>query len=296
MTIVVTGANGMFGGGVTRHLARLGAPVRAMARNEQRAQQLEAPGVEPLVGDMDRPDTLDDALRGAETVFIVSPMDEKVLVRETNVLEAAKRVGVKRVMKLYGAVEHHDDPLVTMHKQSIRQIQQSGLEWALLSPTSVTDTSMLSMIPWIEHTGAMIASSGEGKCAMVTADNVTEAGANALATHWEAGREYVITGSQLVNYGELSELLSAATGRSIPYYAITDQQLSDLLVKEAGMTPEQAEIGVICHFRAWRNGDAMTMTDTYHELTGKQPTTPAEWIQDHKETFAQARDKAPQAG
>jgi hypothetical protein len=59
------------------------------------------------------------------------------------------------------------------------------------------------------------------------------------------------------------------------------------------MTPEQAEIGVICHFRAWRNGDAEALTDTFRELTGESPTTAEEWITAHRDLFAQARDKVP---
>ena len=60
------------------------------------------------------------------------------------------------------------------------------------------------------------------------------------------------------------------------------------------MTPEEAEMGVICHFRAWRNGDAEACTDTYLELTGQAPTTAEAWITAHRDVFAQARDKAPE--
>ena len=111
----------------------------------------------------------------------------------------------------------------------------------------------------------------------------------------ENGRNYVITGPELLSFGELCEILSRATGRSIPYIDVPDDELERLLVDEAGMTAEQAEIGVVCHFRAWRNGDAEVRTDTYRELTGQRATTAEEWIQAHHEAFAEARDKAPSA-
>jgi NAD(P)H dehydrogenase (quinone) len=75
-----------------------------------------------------------------------------------------------------------------------------------------------------------------------------------------------------------------------------EDELARVLVEEAGLTAEQAEIGVICHFRAWRNGDAEACTDTYRELTGEQPTTAAEWIAAHRDVFARAREKAPAGG
>jgi len=291
--ILVTGATGMFGGGVTDQLVQRGVPVRAMTSNPGRAKQLRRPGVDPVVADMDLPETLVDAMVGVDTIFLVSPMDDRVSVREGNVLEAAQRVGVRRIVKLYGAVQHHGDRLGSLHDATVEAIRQSGLEWALLSPTSVLETSLLSMIPWIEEVGAVVASAAEGKVAHVAADDVARAGAIVLADRRENGRDYVITGPQLLSLGDLCQIMSQATGRPIPYIDVPDEELERLLVEEAGMTVDQAEISVICHFRAWRNGQATACTDTYRELTGLQPTTADSWIESHRELFASARDKAP---
>jgi len=88
--------------------------------------------------------------------------------------------------------------------------------------------------------------------------------------------------------------MSRTTGRPIPYIDLPDEELERLLaVERAGMTADQAEIGVICHFRAWRNGQATACTDTYRELTGRPPTTVDGWIESHRELFAGSRDKAP---
>jgi len=283
----------MFGGGITARLAERGAPVRAMTSNPSKAADLERPGVDPVVADMDRPETLGPALADVDTVFLVSPMDERVQAREGNVLAAAQNARARRIVKLYGAVEHHGDPLGRLHDASVEAIRRSGLEWALLSPTSVLETTLFSMIPWIEAAGAIVACAGEGKVAHVAADDVARAGAAILADGSENGRNYVITGPELSSYSEVCETMSRVTGRSIPYVDVSEAELEKLLVEEAGMTPEQAEIGVICHFRAWRNGDAEALTDTYRQVTGRAPTTVEEWLTAHRDVFAQARDRAP---
>src|SRR2546428_13398325 len=108
--ILVTGATGMFGGGVTAQLAERGVPVRAMARSAERAEGLKRPGVEPVVADMDRPETLDAALAGAGTGLLVSPLDDRGQGRARHVLGAAPRARVRRIGKLYGAGRHHRDP------------------------------------------------------------------------------------------------------------------------------------------------------------------------------------------
>jgi uncharacterized protein YbjT (DUF2867 family) len=291
--ILVTGATGMFGGGVAAQLAAGGAPVRAMTSSPSRVEQLRRPGVEPVLADMDRPETLGAALAGVDTVFLVSPMDDRVQIREGNVLAAARQAGVRRIVKLSGAVEHHGDPLGSLHGASVESIRASGLDWALLSPTSVLETSLLSMIPWIEADGSIVACAGDGKVAHVAADDVARAGAVIITEGSQTGRNYVITGPELLSYADLCRILSRVTGREIRYEDVPEEELERLLVQEAGMTPEQAEIGVICHLRAWRNGDAEALTDTYRELTGESPMTAEEWITAHRDVFARARDKVP---
>ncbi len=290
--ILVTGATGMFGGQITAELLANGVSVRAMTSSPEHAKRLERPGLEPVVADMDRRETLAEAMTGVDSVFLVSPMDERVMAREGNVLEAAKRGGVRRIVKLYGAVKHEGDQLGSLHDASVEAIRGSGLEWALLSPTSVLETSLFSMLPWIEQTGAIMASAGEGKVAHVALEDVARAGAAVLVERNENGRNYVITGPELLSLEELCETISKAIGSSIPYVDMPDEELARILVQEAGMTPEQAEIGVVCHFRAWRNGQAEARTDTYRELTGKQPTSAAQWIERHREVFARASEKA----
>ncbi|HTY96370.1 MAG TPA: NAD(P)H-binding protein [Solirubrobacteraceae bacterium] len=293
--ILVTGATGMFGSRITDELTERGVPVRAMTSSPDRARQLERPGVEPVVADMDDPETLEQAVKGVDTVFLVSPMDELVMVREGNVLQAARRGGVRRIVKLYGAVEHHGDPLGSLHDASVEAIRGSGLEWALLSPTSVLETTLLSMLPFIEEIGAIMASAGAGRVAHVAVEDVARAGAAILCEHDFSGRDYVITGPQLLSLGDLCETISRVTGRTIPYVDVSDEELTKILVEEAGMSPEQAEIGVVCHFRAWRNGQAGACTDTYRELTGREPVSAEQWIEEHREVFARARDKVPSA-
>src|SRR5919106_1633739 len=73
MDIVITGANGAVGTGLIRYLSA-GAPLgpmrlRALVRSSARAQSLHALGAEMIVVDYRRPETLRDAVAGAEVVI-----------------------------------------------------------------------------------------------------------------------------------------------------------------------------------------------------------------------------------
>lgn len=73
MTIAVLGATGAQGGAVVRALLSRGQPVRALTRrpDSEPALALARKGVEVVPADLDRPDTLVSALRGASSVFSV---------------------------------------------------------------------------------------------------------------------------------------------------------------------------------------------------------------------------------
>jgi hypothetical protein len=59
-------------------------------------------------------------------------------------------------------VRHHGDPLDKLHRASIDAIRASGHEWALVSPNSVMETSLLSQARAIQGFNAMFAAPAAG--------------------------------------------------------------------------------------------------------------------------------------
>jgi len=106
---LVTGGTGFIGAHVVRALLARGRRVRCLVRGESRRDNLEGLGVELVVGDVTEPRTLAPALRGVATVFHCAA-DYRLWARDPeelqrvnvggtqNVLEAAARAGVRRVV------------------------------------------------------------------------------------------------------------------------------------------------------------------------------------------------------
>lgn len=53
MSIFLTGANGFVGGTVAMRLMSAGYTVRGLVRDEEKARQVEALGIDPVIGSLD---------------------------------------------------------------------------------------------------------------------------------------------------------------------------------------------------------------------------------------------------
>src|SRR5512145_1863127 len=93
--ILITGATGNIGRELIPLLLETRQPLRVFVRDERKVAHLDA-CVEREVGDLDKPETLPPAVQGVERIFLVTYETRQ----DINVMEAAKRAGVKHVVKL----------------------------------------------------------------------------------------------------------------------------------------------------------------------------------------------------
>ena len=131
-----------------------------------------------------------------------------------------------------------------------------------LSPTSVIETTLFSSIPWIEETGGIVASAGDGKVAHVALHDVAMAGAVVLTDGFEFAQITSSPGQNCCRWATCAGSSRGSPGGRFPTWTCPTRSSSGCSCTRPGMTPEEAELGVICHFRAWRNGEAEALTDT----------------------------------
>lgn len=284
--ILVTGATGMFGSRVVRETGARGAQVRALVHSSAKGEELSRNGVEVAVGDLDQPQDLHSAFTGIDTLFLLTPMDARIAARETNALRAAQDAGVRRVVKLYGAVRHHGDSLDAQHLASIEAIRGSGLNWSLVSPNSVMETSLLGQAEAVKYADALFGCAGDGRIGLVAADDVARAAAVVLTERDERGANYELTGPAALTMDEMAAILSEALGRTIAYNDMPAAEFRRLLVEQGGVPEDRVDIQVMDHFAAWRRGDADLVTDTYGELTGDSPTSLSDWARENRQAFS----------
>src|SRR4029453_5646707 len=107
--ILVTGATGTTGRYVVQELLAAGARVRALVRKADRASFPD--GVEIATGDLADPGTLASALDGVERLYLLAPFEPRLVELERNVLDAARRAGVRHVVTHSGLWAPPQGPL-----------------------------------------------------------------------------------------------------------------------------------------------------------------------------------------
>jgi uncharacterized protein YbjT (DUF2867 family) len=148
--ILVTGAGGFAGSRIMTRLVADGEQPRGLVRAVDRARlHLPAGGYELFPGDMTRPDSLDPALAGVETVihtaFVTADRKEGPGGRyyETNVggtrnlVEAARAAGVQRIVVLGGLGTSRAMPgsYLQGRYEANELVKRSGLAWSILGPS-----------------------------------------------------------------------------------------------------------------------------------------------------------------
>src|SRR3954467_8081553 len=95
MTVLVTGATGTVGGALIAQLSTGGSPdaepLRVMVPTAEDADDLRGYDVDVVLGDFDRPETLDDALKGVQATFLVAPAGPGLAARDAAFRDAVER-------------------------------------------------------------------------------------------------------------------------------------------------------------------------------------------------------------
>jgi len=240
--ILVTGATGLNGSTLVRRLSAKGVPVRALVRSTARAAGISSlPKVEIVEGDMARPETLTGALRGVDRAMLISSSDPAMLEVQSNFIAAARKAGVKHVVKLSGIIAELDSPFrfARMHAEIERRLEASGMAFTHLRAGEFMH-AYFRQVPSIVAKGALFLPMEDAKIASIDVGDIAEVAATVLTGPGHEGKIYPLTGPEALSMAEVAEKLSAATGKRIQYINVTPDEAKRAQLA-AGMPPFTAD-------------------------------------------------------
>lgn len=282
------GATGLVGGEVARLLAQRGVSVRALARDPGRAAPLAALGIGIAAGDLGEPESLARAFAGVERVFLASALDPRQVELQGNAVEAARRAGVRHVVKLSGLATALDSSVASgrWHAQTEREIEASGMGWTHLRPLFFFQ-NLLHAAPHVASAGVLPDTTGGAAIAGVDARDVAACAAAALATDTHFGCAYDVTGSEAFTYADLAERLSRLLGRAIRAPESTPEAARARMLAD-GMPAWHADL--LAEFAAcFARGGGAQVSDAVLRLSGRAPRSVAEFLDEHAAAFGAMR-------
>ena len=277
--ILVTGATGNVGSQTVRLLAAHHADVRALVRDPSRAQPA---GVDVVTGDFDDAASLDAAMRGVDTLVLVSPAVPR---QEIAAIDSAARNGVTHVVKATSKASA-DSPVERRRGQAQIEahLQASTRNWTLLRSNAYLQ-NLLTLAPMVKKTDEFVMSAGDGKVGMVDAHDVAAVAAVIAADPaGHVGATYWPTGPDLISYTDVATELSAALGRAIEYRRVSPEQHRQMMI-DAGV-PEPVANSNAQAFALNADGDGAWVTDDVLTLTGHAPRGLHDFITQHAQAFA----------
>ena len=241
MRVLVTGGTGFTGSHLVSRLAACGHEVRALVRDERRADALRRAGVVLVGGDLAEPATLDAAVRGVDVVYNVAALYRQAGLPEAlyhrvnaegvaRLVEAAAAAGVRRVVHcstigVHGDVEHppadEDAPLrpgdvyqhtkVEGERLGREAAERTGIELVIARPSGIYgpgDRRLLKLFRGVARRRFIVLGSGRIFYHLTYVTDVAEGLRLCGERPRAAGRTYIIAGAEVKTLNEVVALVA----------------------------------------------------------------------------------------
>ncbi|WP_107654213.1 NmrA family NAD(P)-binding protein [Nocardia suismassiliense] len=274
--ILVTGATGNIGGEVVTALSESGAPVRALVRDPATAT-LPA-GVEAVTGDLNRPETMVDALDEVRALFLLPGYDN-----QADLLDRAKKAGVQRIVLLSSAsaaLQDLDNAVSRYMTLSERAVRESELACTFLRPRSFMSNA-LRWLPQLAAGDVVRVQFPEVRFGAIDPADIAAVAALALTGDDLNGRTLELTGPQALLPADQIAILAATLGRPLVAQGLSTEETR----AELSATMPQHYVEAFLSFFADGTLDEATLYPTVQEVTGRAPRTFEQWAQAHAADF-----------
>jgi uncharacterized protein YbjT (DUF2867 family) len=187
-----------------------------MSRSADRIASLPQ-GVEGAVSSMTKPESLPTVFAGADTLFLITPLDRDETVQGIDAVDAAVASGIRRIV--YLSVHQADKALTIpqfVSKLPVEGvIRASGVEYTILRPNNFyqNDLGLLDAI----RAGFYPSPTGSVGLHRVDVRDIAKAAAIAVTAPGHSGKTYSLVGPRSWTGGEIATALAQHLRKPIGY-------------------------------------------------------------------------------
>jgi NAD(P)H dehydrogenase (quinone) len=243
----ITGVTGQVGGAAARALLDAGHAVRAVLRDESKAEQWTRRGAEVAIASFEDADALTTAFRGAAGVFVMvapnfapQPGYPNAHAAAAVLKEALTKAKPERVAALSSVGGQRESGLGLITQVHILEAALAGLPipTAIMRPAWFMENSLWDIAP-ARDTGVMpsfLQPLARAYPMVATAD-IGRVIAQTLTQSWQGRRVIEIEGPQRYTQHEIAALLGGVLGRSVQAQAVPRDQWDALFQAQGTVWP-----------------------------------------------------------
>jgi uncharacterized protein YbjT (DUF2867 family) len=278
--VLVTGATGNTGSGLVPALRSAGVEVRAFVRNESKAQLLKDAGAEIVVGDLDRPETIEPAVEGVDKIYLLTWNGPTQAQQAENVLKAAQRAGNPHIVRhsMWGP----ESRIIKQGNQVEEAIKSSGLSWTLLKPTFYMQNTMMAA-QTIASDGVIYWDMKDGKLGMIDVRDIVDVAVAVLTGSGHDAKSYILTGPKAISFHDVAATFSTVLGKDVKYISVPGEASMDSMISMG--LPEWIAKGYAELSEGFSEGFANRATDNVATLTGHPARSFEQFARDYAQVF-----------
>jgi uncharacterized protein YbjT (DUF2867 family) len=279
--ILITGASGNVGREVVKQALAVGLKIRATFQSPAVAAKAPA-GLEGVIMDYAKPDTIRPALHGVEKIFLVGPPLRDLPTFEANFIKEVRAAGQQHVVKL-SALGGRESMFPSQHRDSEENIEASGLPYTFLRPNGFMQNLVNYDAGAIRSQNAFYGCQGNAAVSVVDIRDIAAVAVIVLAATGHEGKSYALTGGESLTNEQVAEKISRVAGRKISYVDLPAAELKKGILSTG--TPGWSADALLDLQRLYREGKASLVTDDVERLTGHKPITFDQFARDYAFAF-----------
>jgi uncharacterized protein YbjT (DUF2867 family) len=299
--ILVTGAaggnQGSTGFRVTQLLREQGHTVRALVhRLDARSDRVRELGAEVVAGDLHDLQSISQAMAGIRRAYFTFPVEEGLLQAAATFAAAARAADVEQVVNLSQWLQP-SGAQPTPH-QTRHWLVEQIFDWASVGAVHLDATVFYENLSlWAQlslpRTGAIAMPWGpeQTKIPLVGAEDVAAVAAAVLSGPLLPNGTVIRLMGGGVACSEIAEAFSELLGRSVRYVEISDEQWASAAPATGASAIAVEHLAHLWRYLRTRPPEYQAFyqpTEAFDRFLGHGPTSLPEYLNDHRDVFAEA--------
>lgn len=280
--ILVIGALGNVGTEIVKQLQVQGQKIRAADISKEKLKERFDDTVEATQFDFCSPETHEATFRDVDKMFLLRPPQLTDVKRHMfPAIDAAKRSGVRHVvfLSLIGV-----DKLTFLPHSHVEQyLQKIGMQTTFLRCSFFMQNLNTTHRKELQERSEIFVPVGKARTSFIDVRDIAKVAALALTEEGHAGKTYDLTGSEGLDYWEVSRMMSEVLGRKISYRNPNPLYFLAETVRRG--TPFSFAMVMTGLYLSTRFGMAKLITNDVERLTGHKPISFRQYVQDYREIW-----------